>query len=341
MSPSDFSDLLERYRNGVATPDEIKKIDEWFERIERRTPPSSGPELHQRKSEMLAEILADDESGPSAGRSIVRTLAIAASAAASLLLCLFIFYPKAEKQNVVTLGAPTTAPAPATPRQLHFENQSRTNKLALLPDGSSALLYPGSSLSCDKDFGKENRRTSLSGKVFFEISHNAELPFTVWCNDFVTRVLGTSFWVASSHDSKSVKVTVQTGKVSVFKKSSFNRNNRQADQITLHPNQSALFSHNSFAQKITSHPVLEEQVAFQASEHTFHFVKEPVGNVLQAIAGQYGLAVKLPEKPEKCTFTGDLNDLSLREKLDIVGFSTGTSFKITDSALLIERMECE
>jgi transmembrane sensor len=90
--------------------------------------------------------------------------------------------------------------------------------LLTLPDSSTILLQPKSSVSYRKDFVHNAlREVYLSGEAFFTVSKNRRRPFVVYSNELVTKVLGTSFIVKAFEDARQVEVSVKTGKVSVFR----------------------------------------------------------------------------------------------------------------------------
>jgi transmembrane sensor len=83
-----------------------------------------------------------------------------------------------------------------------------------LSDGTKVLMNEGSTLTYSTSFGKEDREVTLSGEAYFDVAHDASLPFKVQTGTVVTRVLGTAFYVNADQQNK-VTVTVVRGKVAV------------------------------------------------------------------------------------------------------------------------------
>jgi transmembrane sensor len=83
-----------------------------------------------------------------------------------------------------------------------------------LPDGTDIWLKENSGIRIDTAvYGKTSRHIELEkGEVFFEVKTNANAPFEVVAGNTLTKVLGTSFSIATG---KAIKVAVATGKVSV------------------------------------------------------------------------------------------------------------------------------
>ncbi|MGE0587648.1 MAG: FecR family protein [Cyclobacteriaceae bacterium] len=80
-----------------------------------------------------------------------------------------------------------------------------------LPDGSQVSLNRNSSLSYTRSFGDEDRRVSLEGEAFFDVTPNEEKPFVISTNGAQVSVLGTSFNVRGR--ANEVEVIVETGSV--------------------------------------------------------------------------------------------------------------------------------
>ncbi|ODS81885.1 MAG: hypothetical protein ABS46_10420 [Cytophagaceae bacterium SCN 52-12] len=343
MNPSEFSELLERYRKGLATPEEISKIDAWYENIARDKDDLPFEEIQKRKERSLAGILSEKPGRAAPEKSALKRIIYRGTAVAAFLalgVLLFIFTDNSKKAGR-QLAKKTP---PVTTEESLFTNHSSTNRLVVLADGSTVLLSPGSSLTCVEGFGKKHRKTLLAGNGFFEIYHREDLPFSVLCGEIVTKVLGTSFWIRSSSESKAVEVTVKTGKVSVFKNEAGGLRQSKPEQaplVTLLPNQSISFSAKSREEtpRITS--IKKGSVPDRETSFNYLFDKTPLDKVFDVISTQYQLDIRLNiPSPGSCTFTGDINDLSLLEKLEIICFSTGTTFEIQETALIISGDNC-
>ncbi|MEM9684921.1 MAG: FecR domain-containing protein, partial [Pseudomonadota bacterium] len=81
-----------------------------------------------------------------------------------------------------------------------------------LDDGSVAHLQPESAIAIDFD-GTERRVRIVKGGAFFEVAHDASLPFRVAARKVTTTVLGTAFDVRLTDDDTAV--AVRRGQVGV------------------------------------------------------------------------------------------------------------------------------
>lgn len=82
-----------------------------------------------------------------------------------------------------------------------------------LPDGSTAWLNQGSTLTYEKSFKGDVREITLEGEAFFEVVKNPAKPFVITSDQSVTRVLGTSFNLNTGKGDEAL-LTVVTGRVS-------------------------------------------------------------------------------------------------------------------------------
>jgi transmembrane sensor len=87
------------------------------------------------------------------------------------------------------------------------------NQKVLLSDGSTVTLNHNTELTWKSNFGKQNRKVSLSGEAFFEIAANASKPFIINAGKASIKVVGTSFNVITENADSAVEVFVATGKV--------------------------------------------------------------------------------------------------------------------------------
>ena len=92
-------------------------------------------------------------------------------------------------------------------------------------DGSIVFMGQQTSLHYPVSFSKDKREVSLQGNAFFEVSKNAERPFSIDTKPVRIEVLGTSFNV-DSRDNSQFSLSVKSGEVKVILKK-----NKQAVNI--------------------------------------------------------------------------------------------------------------
>jgi len=80
-----------------------------------------------------------------------------------------------------------------------------------LPDGSVAILHPGSRLLFPTAFSGRERIVMLEGEAYFKVTHDELHPFVVMAGDIETTVHGTEFNI----DTRHKEVVLVSGCVSV------------------------------------------------------------------------------------------------------------------------------
>lgn len=100
-----------------------------------------------------------------------------------------------------------------------------------LPDGSTALLNEGSTLSYRASYGKAMREVSLVGEAYFDVKKDSSRVFIVHTGKVNTRVLGTAFNVNARYEK--VVVTVDRGLVEVHDEQRTYGKIKPHEQITI------------------------------------------------------------------------------------------------------------
>jgi transmembrane sensor len=85
----------------------------------------------------------------------------------------------------------------------------------VLADGSKAWLNSASSITFPTAFVGAERKIIITGEAYFEVAHNASMPFIVESGKNVVRVLGTHFNINAYDNEKVVSVTLLQGSVDV------------------------------------------------------------------------------------------------------------------------------
>jgi transmembrane sensor len=171
------------------------------------------------------------------------------------------------------------------PNAIQKYNDTDRPMTVLLQDGSSVVLQPGGRLSYSEGANRKRREVTLTGKAFFEIVKNKQKPFLVYSYGLATKVLGTSFTIDASSESKDIKVEVRTGTVSVFSINNLDHNQKEAaldkpelEGVTLNHDQRIAFSKESG--KIVPLPAVVAVASDKdVSKQHFVFDETPVSEV--------------------------------------------------------------
>ena len=115
------------------------------------------------------------------------------------------------------------------------------NSSVKLPDGTVAYLNAGSRLVYPVRFEGDKREVFLFGEGFFDVTHNAEMPFVVIANELEVEVLGTKFNISAYPSDNIVETVLVEGKVKI-KETGFHV---MSSDYILKPNQQATYYRKS------------------------------------------------------------------------------------------------
>ncbi|PWK21643.1 FecR family protein [Arcicella aurantiaca] len=213
-----------------------------------------------------------------------------------------------------------------------------------LSDGSSIVLEKGSRISYPKHFSKGKREVILSGEAFFEIAKDPSMPFYVYTNNLVTKVLGTSFSIQEDKQTNNIKVIVKTGRVSVFARTEENLEKQQANSnlagLVLTPNQQVVFNSEdlNLVRTLVETPNVVE---LPIKQEQFEFEKTPIHEVFATLERFYGLKIVYDaEVMKKCYLTASLNDEPLFEKLNLICKTIDARYEQIDAQIIIYSKGC-
>lgn len=161
-----------------------------------------------------------------------------------------------------------------------------------LPDGSKVFLNAESSLSYPERFAKNERRVTLAGEGYFEVSHDPAAPFTVSTARQDIQVLGTSFNVNAYAEEQQVVTTLVEGKVAL---KPLNQQGAARD-VVLKPGQQAVLS----AAGIAVRPVAAGEFTAWI-QGKFIFNNTDIHAVMRQLARWYDAEV---------SYVGDLSDIT-------------------------------
>lgn len=221
--------------------------------------------------------------------------------------------------------------------------------VAKLPDGTSVLLKPGSSIRYPEKFSENKRQVCLEGEAYFEVKKESLRPFIVSTDEMVIRVLGTSFLVRAYKTEKQFKVTVTTGKVSVFKKKALIVNTPRTERnedinmkgVLLVSNQELTFDRAGLRltkQDLSSPSALSAEVA----KTTFNFVETPFPEAIRTLSKAYDIPIIYDEKTfSACPLTASLTDQSFYEKLTLICHAVEATFEVHEGKIVITGKGCK
>ncbi|GAA4406627.1 hypothetical protein GCM10023187_26290 [Nibrella viscosa] len=360
MTKSEFQMLLERYVQGNCTAEEIRQVDQWYAAIAGETHYPATDLDRQAVRDRMWQRISQTVQLPAQEDTTPRPLPVSnkwylywggAAAACVLLLSLILLGTRRNLAPNELVAQSPVAPVPVfREAQIiqRIRNTTAKDRLLTLEDKSTVLLTPGSQLAFPSPFHARRREVELVGDAYFEVTKNAEKPFFVYCGGAVTRVLGTSFWVKTEGKERceAVEVEVKAGKVSVYGQTSLPSGKLSDPMISklqgviLTPNQKVVFfpDNNHLIPGLVENPVLITPAGLTP---TFVYNDTPLTQVFGGLEQGYGIEIiRASEELDSCSFSGDLTDLSLDDKLTLICKSVGASYEVRGTRILVNGPGC-
>jgi len=241
-------------------------------------------------------------------------------AAAAILLLSFGLGLYLYQQHAINQA---TQMAQLNPYKRYEAPLGKLTKL-ILADSSTVTMFPGSSLDLPKDYNQQNRQIKLKGRAYFEVTHNPKKPFYVSSGQLQTRVLGTSFEVATQKDGQQQKVILHTGKIAVAYA-------RQALAI-LKPNQQFVVNQ---AGKFSISQVSAEQLTSWTKEQlSYH--QMPLTDICAELGQWYNvnIIIKKPTIAHK-KLTASFTRKPLNTVMDILAMTGNFHYEINHNTITI------
>jgi len=181
-----------------------------------------------------------------------------------------------------------------------------------LPDGTRVWLNAASSIMYPTTFVEKERRVTLSGEAYFEVTQNKSKPFIVNVQRGSSiEVLGTSFNINAYNDEPVISTTLLAGSVKV---------NREGQAVLLKAGQQAQVSRDAAGGgqlSLAADPDLDQVMAWRNGSFLFNNTNLDV--VMRQLARWYDVDVVYQKGIPPVKFAGEMKrDLNLSEVLNIL-----------------------
>ena len=223
-----------------------------------------------------------------------------------------------EMGEIIYSGTATDA---ITMNTLSLPKGSKPIRL-VLSDGSLVWLNAASSITYPTAFVGQERRVSISGEAYFEVSENKAMPFLVEHNELLVKVLGTHFNVNTYENEASNKVTLLSGLVNVG-------NGKITKQLI--PGQQASISKTVFSVK--ENIDTDEVMAWKNGQ--FYFGGSDIKSIMNQIERYYDVEVEFrDEVPYQfvAKISRDVNVSAFLQKLELTNL---IHFKIEGKKIIV------
>ncbi|WP_316836583.1 FecR family protein [Pedobacter nutrimenti] len=344
MSRASFHQLLEKYQQGNCSPEEQRLVEQWYEMLDAEEIPDHPDEFNNLEQKLWDKIKGDIQEKPPVQKFrknyvfhfLQPAFTIAAAFGAVLLISTaFYFYQDYTKPSKQLFSKVKSL--------LIKANSTETDLKIDLEDGSTIFLGPHSNVQYPEHFSAAVREVELTGNAFFQVSKNPSRPFLVYNKNTITRVVGTSFTIRTNASNNETEVTVKTGKVIVTAKEekrafSLRKLFQTTPEVVLVPNQKTIFLPDAghFTTTLADNPI-PVQVKDQPKNADYKFNETPVSEVLSQLETTYGIKIFIQDEALKNnTFTGNLSEQNLYNKIDFLCQSINASYQLSGTTIVIK-----
>lgn len=317
-------ELLEKYRQGSCSPEELERLEAWYASLGKDRPDSLLEEGSDTAKLLAANKLQELRAALGRERRVVplrrKLLRWAAVLSGLIVLAGGIrYYLKSESRQSL-LAKEHGIPA-AHSRHI------------TLPDGSLVILHAGSRLEYPPSFGGI-REVTLAGEAYFDIRPDTAKPFVIHSGSLRTTVLGTAFNIRAYEGSPEVTVSVTRGKVKV--------ETEQEGRLlaVLTPDQQVVY--NDLEATAVSQPVTADS-AIRWVRKDMVFENLPFAAVAKAISNRYHVSISFEnEGLAACPIRASFNGTEpLETVLSVVCGIRNASYTIEDeNSILITGEGC-
>lgn len=196
----------------------------------------------------------------------------------------------------------------------------------VLPDSTRVWLNSGAELQYPGDFTAQNRKVTMKGECFFDVTKDPEYPFIVEGSKLQIKVYGTQFNVNEDRFTKGTDVTLISGKVEVY-----NQNNQLLSK--LNPGEQLIYKNElSRVQKTQNPEALTSWI-----NNMLIFNNQPFEEVINYLEKWYGVKITLDKTLYyNYNYTFKVKTESLREVLELISFITPIEYRIEGEKVAIK-----
>lgn len=195
----------------------------------------------------------------------------------------------------------------------------------MLPDGTGVWLNASSSITYPTAFAGNERKVSITGEVYFEVTKNTVMPFKVNAGEQVIEVLGTHFNVNAYGDEHTVNTTLAEGKVKVI-------NNNNA--VMLKPGQQVQ-KDKAGNLKLVYNPDLDEILAWK--DGVFRFNGTSIETIMRQVGRWYDVNVIYKDKISEQFVAEIPRNVNVSKLLELLELTKQVRFTINNKVITVTR----
>lgn len=200
---------------------------------------------------------------------------------------------------------------------------------AILPDGTKVWLNVDSKVDYHASFFSSERKVTMDGEVYFEVTKDKHAPFIVKSKGIETSVLGTKFNIRANADDKWVTTTLLEGSVLVTASG--------MDDVKMQPEQQLKINTGTMKAELLECSSPSDYIDWMNGK--LHFEEETLKEITNTLTKYYKVNItfadeKLQEQKFTCDF--DLSD-SIHQILSLLSLTNKFDYKVNDKDIIIVR----
>jgi len=331
--------LLDRYNQGICTPEETEMVEQWFDQVnqDQSTRVSEG-EFRQELSDIKSRI--DRQIAPSSPVRRMRRWYAAAAIAAVLVVTTGIIWFNQRKPvagpivNAQPIKTPAIALRTIKNGSVEISTPRMVKDTVTLQDGSTIVLNSGSRLRYPEHFSDTERSIWLEeGEAYFDAAADPGKPFVVHTGPLTTTVLGTTFNIRTYAIENKVTVALFTGKVKV---DHLNKAGNQATSLELRPSEQVSFDRRQFSIKKTSFAKPDEVAGWKKGYLVFKDAS--FDEIATGLKNHFGVTLINQSSKTEWDYTGIFQNESLKDVMKILCLTKSLSYAIkSDTVYLVNK----
>lgn len=215
-------------------------------------------------------------------QSLVKSVLIAITSTAAILILLFSLYNSLENNDVEQ-------------KKFSFIMPYNNKASIILSDGTTIILKPGSKIDYNNFDECDTREVTLNGEAFFDVA-KADKKFIVKSENSTIVVKGTKFNVKANSYDDFIETTLIEGSVMFLYKNSYNR----IDSINMEPRDRVVY--NKIYQEYKKVVINEPNEYIANDEYKFDNV--PLSRVFEIVRSIYDVDVVIAPSADSIRYTG-------------------------------------
>jgi len=207
---------------------------------------------------------------------------------------------------------------------------SAITKVAL-SDGTTVWLNYGSMLKYPSKFTGNTRKVELTGEGFFEVAHNAKVPFIVKAGEIEVIARGTTFNVAAYQNENWIETSLINGKVELSRVES---DGEIKSLLNLKPNELAIYNKENNEVKSL---FVEDDRNYSWKEGKLKLIEEPLSEVIKLLGRRFNADFNINDsRLDELTFSATFVNESLPEVMKLLSIATPLNYAIAEQQKLAD-----